>query len=222
MVGAGVFAAFAPAAEAAGAGLLLALAIAALVAFCNATSSARLAAVYPESGGTYVYGRERLGDFFGYLAGWGFIVGKTASCAAMALTVGYYVDAPSARPIAVAAVAALTALKYFGVHKSALACSPSACSASPQPCRAGLHRVGPRRVCRRDGRGRGSRRHAGSWPRLRPCPPGRRRADRRGAGRRPLCKPSNRTGRRYGRRDSPRLPSLDMGAQGGPPASENA
>jgi len=121
MLGAGVFAAFAPAAQAAGAGLLLGLAVAAVVAFCNATSSARLAALYPESGGTYVYGRRRLGDFFGYLAGWGFVVGKTASCAAMALTVGFYIDPALARPIAVAAVAGLTALNYFGVHKSALA-----------------------------------------------------------------------------------------------------
>lgn len=119
--GAGVFAAFAPAAQAAGAGLLLGLAVAAVVAFGNATSSARLAVVYPVSGGTYVYGRERLGDFWGYLAGWGFVVGKTASCAAMALTVGYYVHPGSARLIAVIAVAALTALNYFGVHKSALA-----------------------------------------------------------------------------------------------------
>jgi APA family basic amino acid/polyamine antiporter len=121
MIGAGVFAAFAPAAQAAGTGLLLGLAVAAVVAYCNATSSARLAALYPTSGGTYVYGRERLGDFWGYLAGWGFVVGKTASCAAMALTVGYYVDPDLARPIAVVAVASLTALNYFGVHKSALA-----------------------------------------------------------------------------------------------------
>jgi hypothetical protein len=55
MLGAGVFAAFAPAARAAGSGLLIGLAIAAVIAYCNATSSARLAAVYPESGGTYVY-----------------------------------------------------------------------------------------------------------------------------------------------------------------------
>src|SRR5882757_2980246 len=90
MIGAGVFAAFAPAAGVAGSGLLIGLALAGLVAFCNATSSARLAARYPESGGTYVYGREWLGDFWGFLAGWGFVVGKTASCAAMALTIGAY------------------------------------------------------------------------------------------------------------------------------------
>ncbi|WP_159062254.1 APC family permease, partial [Streptomyces caniscabiei] len=104
---------------AAGSGLLLGLGIAAVVAYCNAMSSARLAAVYPASGGTYVYGRERLGEFWGYLAGWAFVVGKTASCAAMALTVGAYVWPGQAHAVAVAAVVALTAVNYGGVQKSA-------------------------------------------------------------------------------------------------------
>ncbi|MEV7882955.1 APC family permease [Streptomyces microflavus] len=120
MIGAGVFAALAPAARAAGSGLLLGLALAAVVAYCNATSSARLAALYPASGGTYVYGRERLGDFWGHLAGWAFVVGKTASCAAMALTVGTYIWPGQAHAVAVAAVVALTAVNYTGVQKSAL------------------------------------------------------------------------------------------------------
>jgi APA family basic amino acid/polyamine antiporter len=120
MVGAGIFVALAPAAAAAGSGLLIGLGIAAVVAYCNATSSARLAAIYPQSGGTYVYGRERLGDFWGYTAGWSFVVGKTASCAAMALTVGYYVWPSWAHAVAVAAVVALTALNYTGIQKSAL------------------------------------------------------------------------------------------------------
>ncbi|GGY06951.1 APC family permease [Streptomyces hiroshimensis] len=119
MLGAGIFAALAPAAEAAGSALLPGLALAALVAYCNATSSARLAARHPASGGTYVYGRERLGDFWGYLAGWGFVVGKTASCAAMALTVGTYALPGQAHAVAVAAVVALTAVNYTGVQKSA-------------------------------------------------------------------------------------------------------
>lgn len=120
MVGAGVFAAFTPAAQAAGGGLLVGLAIAALVAFCNATSSAQLAAQYPTSGGTYVYGRQRLGDWYGFLAGWGFVIGKTASCAAMALTFASYA-APDgwARPVAVAAVLALAAVDYRGVTRTA-------------------------------------------------------------------------------------------------------
>ncbi|WP_067977610.1 APC family permease [Nocardia caishijiensis] len=121
MVGAGVFAALGPAAGAAGSWLLLALAIAAVVAYCNAQSSARLAALYPVSGGTYVYGRERLGPFWGYLAGWGFVVGKTASCAAMALTVGSYAWPEHAHVVAVVAVVVITGINYVGVQKSALA-----------------------------------------------------------------------------------------------------
>ena len=109
MLGAGVFVVFAPAAAAAGGtGLLVALAVAGFIAYCNATSSARLAARYPESGGTYVYGRERLHPFAGFLAGWGFVVGKTASCAAMALTVGAYLWPGRARLVAVLAVVAVT------------------------------------------------------------------------------------------------------------------
>ncbi|MGO4615844.1 APC family permease [Nocardia sp. 2YAB30] len=120
MIGAGIFAALAPAARAAGSGLLFGLTVAAVVAYCNATSSARLAARYPASGGTYVYGRERLGEFWGYLAGWSFVVGKTASCAAMALTVGTYAWPERAHAVAVAAVAALTAVNFRGVQKSAV------------------------------------------------------------------------------------------------------
>ena len=120
MIGAGVFVVFAPAAAAAGAGLLAGLALAAAVAYCNATSSARLAARYPQSGGTYVYGRERLGEFWGYLAGWSFITGKTASCVAMALTVGLYLWPAYAHAVAVVAVVALTAVNYRGIQKSAL------------------------------------------------------------------------------------------------------
>ncbi|MER7117069.1 APC family permease [Saccharomonospora azurea] len=125
MIGAGVFTALAPAASAAGSGVLLALALAALVAYCNATASARLAIRYPDAGGTYVYGRERLGAFWGYLAGWGFVVGKVASCAAMALTVVTYAAPQLPQPwrglVAAGVVAVLTGVNYAGVRKSALA-----------------------------------------------------------------------------------------------------
>jgi APA family basic amino acid/polyamine antiporter len=122
MIGAGVFAAFTPAARAAGNGLLIGLLVAAFVAFCNATSSAQLAAVYPSSGGSYVYGRERLGPWWGFIAGWSFVIGKIASCAAMALTFAAYA-APVGweRPVAVAAVAGLAAVNYVGVTRTALA-----------------------------------------------------------------------------------------------------
>ncbi|HKU34089.1 MAG TPA: APC family permease [Paenarthrobacter sp.] len=120
MIGAGVFAAFTPAAAAAGSGLLIGLVVAAVVAFCNATSSAQLAAVYPTSGGTYVYGRERLGPWSGFLAGWGFVIGKTASAAAMAMTFAAYA-APAGweRPVAISAVIVLAAVNYHGVTRTA-------------------------------------------------------------------------------------------------------
>jgi basic amino acid/polyamine antiporter, APA family len=118
MIGAGVFAAWSPAAEAAGTGLLIGLGIAALVAFCNATSSADLAALHPESGGTYVYGRVHLGSGWGHLAGWGFVVGKTASCAAMALTVGAYLWPGNERAVAVAAVLGIAAVNIGGLSRT--------------------------------------------------------------------------------------------------------
>jgi len=129
MIGAGVFAAFGPAARAVlpagvGAALLGALALASAVAFANATSSAQLAAQYPVAGGTYFYGRERLGPWAEYLAGWGFVIGKTASCAAMALTFATYAVPDGAptwlrRVVAALAVAALASVNYRGVTRTA-------------------------------------------------------------------------------------------------------
>jgi len=122
MIGAGVFAAFAPAAASAGALLLVGLALAAGVAYCNAVASAQLAAQYPTSGGTYVYGRERLGEWWGFLAGWGFVIGKAASCAAMALTfAAYAVPGPSwlERVVAAGAVVSLTGVNLRGITRTA-------------------------------------------------------------------------------------------------------
>ena len=120
MIGAGVFAVWAPAIGVAGSGILIALAIAAVVAYCNATASAQLAAAHPVSGGTYAYARAEIGPWWGFVAGWGFVIGKIASCAAMAMTFAAYA-APAGweRPVAVAAVAALGIVNCFGVTRTA-------------------------------------------------------------------------------------------------------
>ncbi|MGA1687113.1 MAG: APC family permease, partial [Ilumatobacteraceae bacterium] len=118
MLGAGVFAVWGPAADAAGTWLLLGLAIAGVVAFCNATSSAQLAARHPESGGTYVYAREELSPFWGHVAGWGFVVGKTASCAAMALTAGAYIWPERRVLIANLAVMAVFSVNLGGLSRT--------------------------------------------------------------------------------------------------------
>ncbi|MDQ0825705.1 APA family basic amino acid/polyamine antiporter [Arthrobacter sp. B2I5] len=120
MLGAGVFVVFSPAAALAGNLLVLAVAVAGIVAYCNAVASAALAAKYPTSGGTYVYGRKQLGEWPGFLAGWGFVTGKTASCAAMALTFGSYVAHDYAVPVAVGAVVALTGVNLLGITRTAL------------------------------------------------------------------------------------------------------
>ena len=119
MLGAGVFVVFAPAAGLAGTLLVASIVIAGAVAYCNAVASAQLAAKYPESGGTYVYGRKQLGEWPGFIAGWGFVTGKTASCAAMALTFGQYVAPGYATPVAIAAVAVLTGVNLLGITRTA-------------------------------------------------------------------------------------------------------
>ncbi len=119
MIGAGVFVVFGLAARAAGGWLLMGLALATLVAFCNAASSSELAAIHPSSGGAYLYGRERLGPTWGFLAGWGFVLGKTASCAAMAFTIGAYLAPDYTLPVAVTSVVLLSAINYLGVQRTA-------------------------------------------------------------------------------------------------------
>lgn len=120
MIGAGVFVALGAAQDLAGPAVLLAVALAALVAFGNATSTAQLAAQYPTSGGTYFFGRQQLGEWWGFLAGWCFVIGKTASCAAMALVVAaYLVPEAYQRPVAALVVVALTAVNLVGVTRTA-------------------------------------------------------------------------------------------------------
>ena len=119
MLGTGVFVAAGPASRLARDQILLALAIAAVVAACNATSSARLAAADPVSGGAYQWGRRHLGRGWGVLAGWCFLVGKTASAAAAALAVGLYAWPDQAAGVASLLVVAATALNVVGVARTA-------------------------------------------------------------------------------------------------------
>lgn len=118
MLGAGVFTAFAPAAAAAGRWLLLALVLAAVVATCNAISSAELAANYPQSGGTYVYAGQLLGRWPARVAGVAFLTGKSSSAAAAATTLGVYLLPAHPVPVALAAIAVMTAVNTAGVRST--------------------------------------------------------------------------------------------------------
>ena len=89
MLGAGVFVVFAPAAGLAGTLLVASIVIAGAVAYCNAVASAQLAAKYPESGGTYVYGRKQLGEWPGFLAGsngWSWVSSPVTRCSMTSAT----------------------------------------------------------------------------------------------------------------------------------------
>ena len=90
IVGTGIFVSIAIATQVAGTGIILAIAIAALLATFNGLSSAQLAAAHPVSGGTYEYGYRFLGSYFGFTAGWMFMIAKSASAATAVLgCVGY-------------------------------------------------------------------------------------------------------------------------------------
>lgn len=124
MVGTGIFVSIGIAAGAAGPSVILAIALAALVAVCNAFSSAQLAASHAVSGGTYEYGYRYLNHWFGFTAGWMFVCAKTASAATAALGfAGYFSHligraADSMPLLAIGAVAAFTVLVLLGIRRS--------------------------------------------------------------------------------------------------------
>ncbi|GMV95502.1 MAG: putative transporter [Candidatus Hydrogenedentota bacterium] len=125
ILGTGVFVSLAIAAGVAGPSVILATALAALVATCNALSSAQLAAAHPISGGTYEYGYQFLTPRLGFTAGWMFLCAKSASAATAGLGfAGYVLNAAgmsgeaSRIVLAVVAVAVLTAIAAGGVTRS--------------------------------------------------------------------------------------------------------
>lgn len=91
IIGTGVFVSIAIAAGIAGPNVMFAIGLAAVVAICNGLSSAQLASNYPISGGTYEYGYRLLPDVFGFVAGWMFLLAKSASAATAALGLSGYV-----------------------------------------------------------------------------------------------------------------------------------
>jgi APA family basic amino acid/polyamine antiporter len=124
MVGTGVFVSIGIAAGVAGPAVLLAIALAAVVATCNALSSAQLAAARPVSGGTYEYGYAYLSPSLGFTAGWMFLFAKAASAATAALGFAGYlsrafnIDDGLVVPFAVATVAILTLVVLQGIRAS--------------------------------------------------------------------------------------------------------
>lgn len=123
IVGTGVFVSIGIAAGVSGPSVLLAIALAAIVATCNALSSAQLAAAKPVSGGTYEYGYTFLTPWLGFTAGWMFMFAKSASAATAALGFsgyllrGFGLDG-YVIPLALVAVVVLTLIVLTGIRSS--------------------------------------------------------------------------------------------------------
>ena len=122
ILGAGIFTVIATASGIAGPALLVSLCIAAFVALCNALSSTQLAAVFPRTGGTYEFGRRMMGPWWGYSAGWMFLVANTVGPGVIALAFGGYLHAVwgavPARLGAILAALAMTGLNAAGTRRS--------------------------------------------------------------------------------------------------------
>ena len=90
IIGTGIFVSIAIATQISGNGVIIAIVIAAVLASLNGLSSAQLAAAHPVSGGTYEYGYRFLNSWFGFTAGWMFLIAKSASAATAVLgCIGY-------------------------------------------------------------------------------------------------------------------------------------
>lgn len=127
IIGTGVFVSIGIAAGIAGPAVIVAVALAAFVATCNGLNSAQLAANHAVSGGTYEYGYKYLNPWFGFTAGWMFLLAKTASAATAALGFASYLLTTTNLigrgllvPIALVAVILFTAIVLSGIRRSNL------------------------------------------------------------------------------------------------------
>ena len=119
MIGAGLFNNIAPTAKISSYGSVLGLLLASTLAIANASSSAQLSSLFPKTGGTYLYANEVLGKPYAIIAGSVFIIGKTISCVAIALTVGNYLSPVYGKEIGVVLCLLVFLLSFSGIHKTA-------------------------------------------------------------------------------------------------------
>jgi basic amino acid/polyamine antiporter, APA family len=124
ILGTGIFVSLAIATEIAGNGIFVALILSAIVALGNGLTAAQLAAAHPVSGGTYAYGYRYLHPYAGFIAGWLFLLAKSASAATAALGFASYFLVAIGQPliyrtpIALIAVLLMTIVAACGLAKA--------------------------------------------------------------------------------------------------------
>ena len=119
MIGAGLFYNLAPTSKISSYSSILGLLLASTLAFANASSSAQLASLYPQTGGTYLYANKVLGKLPGNIAGIVFVLGKTVSCVAVALTLGNYISPIYGKELGVGLSVIVFLIGYKGITKTA-------------------------------------------------------------------------------------------------------
>lgn len=117
IIGSGIFVSLGIATTVAGSWVLGAVLLAGGVALINGLSAAQLAANHPVSGGAYEYGYRYLSPIWGWLAGWMFLLAKSASAASAALGFAVYVGGGRLE-VAIALVIAMGILASRGVKLS--------------------------------------------------------------------------------------------------------
>jgi APA family basic amino acid/polyamine antiporter len=90
IIGAGIFVILGAAAAVAGPALVVSVLIAAAVSLLTGLSAAELSRMYPRSGGVYVFAREALSDFSGFLVGWVWLFSNIVAGATVAVGFGHY------------------------------------------------------------------------------------------------------------------------------------
>lgn len=124
IIGAGIFVVTGVAAGVSGPAFVLGLIAAGIIAAFNGLSSAQLAAIYPQSGGTYEYGYRLLNPALGFSAGWMFLISKLSAAGVVAIGFGSYfyqlVPVTSPLTISIVAVVFLTGANYFGIKKAGM------------------------------------------------------------------------------------------------------
>ena len=123
IIGGGIFVVTGIVAGYAGSALIISMIVAGIIATITATSFAKLAAWQPVEGGVYEYGRQLISPFYGFLAGWMWLIANTFTGAAVSLGFAYYLTAafPGLPTNLVAATLCLgfTALNLVGAKESA-------------------------------------------------------------------------------------------------------
>jgi len=124
IVGAGVYALIGKAAGLAGNAVWLSFIFGAFIAAFTGLSYAELASMFPKTGGEYVYAEKAFNRRLAFLVGWLVVVGGVIAAATISLGfAGYFATLFKTPmiPIAIALVALLSLINFWGIKESAVA-----------------------------------------------------------------------------------------------------